>query len=268
MIENFKNFSSFMSQEDPLKVWLVGETYCDKNFSIERENSDMMALEYIIEGTGTLNIDGQHLTPEAGDVFFLKLGSNHNYFTDNENPWHKYWIVFDGKMATTMADLYLPENTYLFENCNVKKHFERIYQLSREDISYEQMVSSITLELLHIFMFIRNRAEINNEGIAQIIRKKLDESVESQFNLDKLCCNINYSKNYIINVFKEEYELTPYQYYLERKIDAAKVYLMHTNTSIGDISKILHYADQQYFSSSFKKAVGCSPLEFRKKTRR
>lgn len=97
MIEDFKNFSSFMTDDSPMKVWLVGETYCDGRFKIERENSDMMALEYIIEGTGTLEINGQHLIPEAGDVFFLKLGSNHKYFTDNDNAWHKYWIVFDGK---------------------------------------------------------------------------------------------------------------------------------------------------------------------------
>ncbi|MGN1203118.1 MAG: AraC family transcriptional regulator, partial [Eubacterium sp.] len=251
MIEDFKNFSSLMNEEDPVKVWLVGETYCDKNFKIERENSDMMALEYIIEGTGTLEIEGQHLTPEGEDVFFLKLGSKHKYFTDNDNPWHKYWIVFDGKLSTTMADLYLPKDTYLFKNCNVKKNFERIFKLSKENISYDKMVNAITLELMQIFMFIRNRTEIDNEGIAQIIRKKLDESVESRFNLDILCSDINYSKNYIINIFKEEYGLTPYQYYLDRKIDAAKIYLMHTNISVGDISKILHYADQQYFSSSF-----------------
>lgn len=268
MIEDFKNFSALAGEEDPVKVLLVGETYCDRSFKIEREKSDMMALEYIIDGKGILEINGQRLIPEAKDVFFLKLGSRHKYYTDSENPWHKYWIVFDGKMATAMADLYLPEDTYLFKDCNVKKHFERIFQLSKENIGYEKMVNAITLELMQIFMFIKNRAEIDNEGIARMIRKKLDESVECRFNLDRLCSNINYSKNYIINIFKEEYSITPYRYYLDRKIDAAKIYLMHTNISVGDISKILYYADQQYFSSSFKKAVGCSPLEFRKRTRK
>lgn len=268
MIEDYKNFCSFVSEEDPVKILLVGETYCDRSFKIERENSDLMALEYIMEGHGILDIAGQHLVPEAEDVFFLKLGSKHKYFTDNNNPWHKYWIVFDGKMSRAMADLYLPKDTYLFKNCNVKKNFERIFQLSKENISYDKMVNAVTLELMQIFMFIRNRAEIDNEGIAQLIRKKLDESVENQFNLDKLCSNINYSKNYIINIFKDEYGITPYQYYLERKIETAKIYLMHTNTSVGDIAKILHYADQQYFSSSFKKAVGCSPLDFRRRTRK
>ncbi len=268
MIEDFKNFSSFMTDDSPMKVWLVGETYCDGRFKIERENSDMMALEYIIEGTGTLEINGQHLIPEAGDVFFLKLGSNHKYFTDNDNAWHKYWIVFDGKMATTMADLYLPDDTYLFKKCNVKKQFEKIFRLSKEDISYERMVNAITLELMQIFMYIKNGIEMNNESIAHKIKRMLDKSVENHFNLDNLCEDINYSKNYIINIFKEEYGMTPYQYYLERKIDAAKMYLMHTNMSIGDIAKVLHYADQQYFSSSFKSAAGCSPLEFRKRIRK
>ena len=72
----------------------------------------------------------------------------------------------------------------------------------------------------------------------------------------------------IPNVFKNKYGITPYQYFLDKKIDAAKTYLTHTNISIGAISKTLHYEDQQYFSSSFKKTVGCSPVEYRRKTRK
>ncbi|MDE5984685.1 MAG: AraC family transcriptional regulator [Eubacterium sp.] len=268
MKEDFKNFVSFISDNDPMQMLIVGETYCDDTFRIERKNSDMMALEYIIDGSGTLDIDGQHLIPEKNDVFFLKLGSDHKYFPDAKNPWHKLWIVFDGKLAQTMAECYLPDNTYLFKNCNVKPHFESIVRLAKQDISYDKILSAVSLELMQIFMYIRNRVEMDNDNIAHKIKRMLDESVESHFNLDDLCADVNYSKNYIINIFKEEYGMTPYQYYLERKIDAAKVYLVHTNMSIGDISKVLHYADQQYFSSSFKNATGYSPLEFRKKARK
>lgn len=94
------------------------------------------------------------------------------------------------------------------------------------------------------------------------------ESIEMSFNLDNLCDGINYSKNYVIYVFKNKYKVTPYQYFLDKKIDAAKTYLTHTNLSVGNIANTLHYADQQYFSSSFKKAMGCSPLEYRRKTRK
>ncbi len=267
MIEDFKNFSVFAGENDPITVLLVGETYCDKNFSIVRPNSDLNAFEFIVDGSGTLDINGQHLTPEKDDVFFLKVGSNHKYKANKDNPWHKFWIVFGGTISRSLIDAYLPKDTYLFKNCNVKHHFEKIFAISKENIPYEKIVSKITIELMHIFMYIHNRLHIENENLAEIIRKRLDEAVESSFNLDKLCREINYSKNYVINIFKETYAITPYQYYLERKIETAKIYLIHSNMSIGDIAKTLHYADQQYFSSSFRTAVGCSPLEFRKKTR-
>lgn len=268
MIEKFKNFTALNDENEPLKIEIVGETYCDKSFCIERASSDLNALEFIIDGKGTLDIDNQRLVPEKNDVFLLKVGSCHRYKSDGAHPWHKLWIVFTGKMADSLIQFYLPENVYLFKSCDaVKKHFEEILEISRQDIPYDIMVNKITISLMHIFMYIRNRVITENEDLPDIIRKKLDESVERTFNLEKLCSDINYSKNYVINVFKNKYKVTPYQYFLDKKIDAAKSYLTHTNVSVGNISKTLHYADSQYFSSSFKKAVGCSPIEYRRKTR-
>lgn len=267
MIEDFKNFVPFAGDNDPLIIKLVGETYCDKNFNIIRTNSDLTALEFIIDGCGTLDIEGQHLLPEKDDVFFLKVGTKHQYKSDANNPWHKYWIVFDGDFAESLIRCYLPKDVYLFKNCNIKKYFEEIVEISRRDIPYEVMVKQITVCLVHIFMYLHDRFLIENEDLTDIIRKKLDESVESEFNLDKLCQNISYSKNYVINIFRHKFGITPYQYFLDRKIDTAKAYLMHTNISVGVIAKTLHYADQQYFSSCFKRAVGCSPTEFRSRTR-
>lgn len=269
MIEEFKNFTPLIGENDPLKIEIVGETYCDKTFKIKREKSDLNALEFIIDGTGTLDIDSQNLVPEKNDIFFLKVGSKHYYHSDGANPWHKWWIVFTGEFADSLINCYLPKDTYLFKNCDaVKKYFEEIVEISKQDIPYDLMVNKITINLMHIFMYIRNRTLTENADLPDVIRKKLDECVENYFNLDKLCKDMNYSKNYIISVFKSKYNITPYQYFLDKKIDAAKTYLTHTNISIGEVSKKLNYADQQYFSSSFKKAVGCSPLEYRNMTRK
>lgn len=268
MVEEFKSYVTFARSDDPLRIRLIGETYCNKNFCIERECSDLNAFEFIVDGSGVLDIDGQHLIPEKGDVFFLKFGTKHRYYSDAENPWHKFWIVFDGKLASSLIDCYLPKNTYLFKNCPIGKTFERIVSLSRQDMPYENMLNQVTLCLMDIFMYIRNRIKIDREDLPELIRKKLDESVEEKFNLDVLCESINYSKNYVINVFKSKYNLTPYKYFLDKKLDAAKAYLTHTNMSVNSIAETLHYSDQQYFSASFKQATGFSPLEFRKITRK
>lgn len=122
MIEKFKNFSAFNNTNDPLKLDIVGETYCDKTFSIERANSDLNALEFIIDGKGTLDINGHHLVPQKSDIFFLKVGSKHKYKSDSVNPWHKLWIVFTGDFADSLINCYLPEDTYLFKNCDAVKN--------------------------------------------------------------------------------------------------------------------------------------------------
>ncbi len=267
MVEDFKNFSSYICEDDPLQVFMVGETYCNKHFEIRRACSDLNAIEFIIDGSGFLNIEGQHLIPEENDVFILRKGTKHHYKADDDNPWHKYWIVFDGKLAECLFDSYLPKNTYIFKNCDLKKYFKEIFSISRQNISYEIMSQKIAVILLQIFMYIRTRNTSKTEDLADIIKRRLDESIEKPYNLDELCKSVNYSKNYIINVFSEKFGITPYQYFIDKKIEAAKSYLAHTNISIGNISKILNYADQQYFSYCFKKAVGISPLAYRKMTR-
>lgn len=268
MIEKFKNFTALNDESEPLSIGFAGETYCDKSFHIERADFEYNDFEFIIDGKGILEIEDQVLVPEKNDIFFLKSGIKHSYKADPNEPWHKLWINFSGDFANSLIDCYLPKDVYLFKNCpELHKYFKEIVEISQQDMMYEIMVNKITVILVQIFMYIRNRIIVENEDLPDIIRRQLDSSVESSYNLEKLCKNINYSKNYIINVFKDKYGITPYQYFLERKIDSAKSYLTHTNASIGDIAKLLHYADQQYFSSSFKKAVGCSPLEYRQKSR-
>ncbi len=268
MTEIYKNYVALIREDDPIQIELIGETYCDESFKITRDCSDLNALEFIIDGEGVLKIEGQYLTPRNDDIFFLRKGTNHSYSSDGKNPWHKYWIVFRGGLAESLMNCYLPEDTYLFRNCAViKKFFEEIVSLSKKDIPYEILVNKVTVCLVNIFMYIRSNELLGNEDLPEIIRNRLDEAVESEFNLDELCKDINYSKNYVINIFKNKYGITPYKYFLDRKIDSAKAYLSHTNMSIFEISNVLHYSDQQYFSVSFKNSVGSSPTEYRRRTR-
>ena len=63
MIEKFKNFSALYDESEPLKIDIIGETYCDKTFKIERAVSDLNALEFIVDGRGSFEIEGQKLSP-------------------------------------------------------------------------------------------------------------------------------------------------------------------------------------------------------------
>ena len=140
-MEYLKIFNPYITKKSPIDISIVGESFCDKNFSFERECSDVMALEYIVSGSGTLEINGQILKPKAGDVFLLTKKSKHKYYCDAETPWHKYWVVFEGKAAQCLVDEYLPKDTYLFENTNLIRQFARLYDVAvNKDFDYKRVL--------------------------------------------------------------------------------------------------------------------------------
>lgn len=78
---------------------------------------------------------------------------------------------------------------------------------------------------------------------------------------------MNLSVGRFNHIFKEQLGVAPYTYYLELRISNAKNLLEETNLKIKDISEKCGYEDQVYFSQSFKKSVGMTPSQYRKKQR-
>lgn len=260
------DFWKYSSAETPLDVITVGETFCDENYRIRRSNSDLHAFEFILDGKGFLNINGQNLTPQKNDIFLLTEGSNHCYYADSFEPWHKIYIIFRGKMADNLIKYYLPENVFLFKNCDTEYIFKTILKIAASPLfTYQQKADMITLELVKIFSYLRNRNSLLHSDLAEEIKQKLDYYVDKPFNIDVLCKEMNYSKNHIINVFKNKYKLTPYSYYNKKRAEAAKFYLKNTQLSIKGIAETLSYTDTHYFSNCFKKETGFTPAQYRKK---
>jgi len=60
------------------------------------------------------------------------------------------------------------------------------------------------------------------------------------------------------------FDKTPAEYIRSLKIEEAKRLLRRTNSSVADIANTLHFGDENYFRSVFRKTAGMTPLQFRK----
>lgn len=265
MYENLKKIS--YGDDNPLGIRFVGETLCDENFFIERNNSDLTSFEYIVEGSGTLEINGQILHPEKGDIFMLTQGSQHKYYSQKEDGWHKYFISFYGSLVKELINQYLPKDTYLFKSCYLEKTFMRIFDIAFNCEDIQRAQSKLSIEVFKVFNYLRDSKITENEDFADKIKHDIENHLDENWSLDNLCKNLNYSKNHIINLFAKKFGKTPYKYYTQCKISLAKDYLSSTNMTINEISNALSYTDQQYFSYCFKKETGCSPRQYREFTR-
>lgn len=74
---------------------------------------------------------------------------------------------------------------------------------------------------------------------------------------------LHLSPNYFGDLIKKETGKSAMEHIQRKMMDKGKDYLMQTRMSISEIAYALGYQYPQYFSRAFKKAVGCTPLEYR-----
>lgn len=79
-----------------------------------------------------------------------------------------------------------------------------------------------------------------------------------------LANHFSINANYFSTIFKQETGVTLTNYLKDTRIEKACELLKNTNSTISDIAQIVGYEDTQYFYRVFKKAVGQTPLEYRK----
>lgn len=260
----------YFDENEPLNVNMIGFTDCTLNksgkFRVERQNSSLAAIEYVREGSGYFEINGRKYRPSAGSVIILTKGSDHVYYPDKDNMWKKDWVILDGPLVDALFKCYLPEGEYCFENCDLSYFFRRLRALATEEpLNYNGFVDNAAFLLCDALTGIKNLNRKKCNRIALAVKSALDANVEGAITIEEIAEDLHYSPNYVIRQFKDQYGCTPYKYYMDRKLKLAQLYLRNTDISVTEVAEKLHFADQHYFSNTFRQHCGMCASDYRKK---
>ncbi|NLI55261.1 MAG: AraC family transcriptional regulator [Clostridiales bacterium] len=75
-----------------------------------------------------------------------------------------------------------------------------------------------------------------------------------------------HNANYLSRLFKHETGETIHQYILKKRIEEAAHFVKNTNDSIADIASFYQFCSQSHFVQCFRKAMGVTPGEYRRRT--
>ena len=81
--------------------------------------------------------------------------------------------------------------------------------------------------------------------------------------LDELVRHSGVSRATLHRLFRKYMKMSPINYFLDRKLERAKVLLENNLHSVKEVAEMLNYASPQYFASEFKKKYGLPPKNFK-----
>lgn len=260
----------------PFYLEMAGISYCDGTYQITRRDSKETVLEYVMDGHGYINVDGENYTAYAGDVYILRKGTTHTYCSDAQKPWVKIFFNIRGSLAEKLLDEYKlgKKGKVVLRGDGLEADFrELLAKLSDDSISQMEKFDLATVDFLKIVIKLSNldkQAE-DLQGELPNMEDEMNRLVEYiAMNPKRIVGNqelanvIFRSKDYLIKRFHTNFGITPYEYQLQQKFFSAANMLKNTKLSVKEIAAALGYDDQHYFSYMFKKRSGMSPTQYRK----
>ncbi|MBO9605845.1 MAG: helix-turn-helix transcriptional regulator [Paenibacillaceae bacterium] len=238
---------------------------------------------------GKMVIDHETYEVNKGDVIFKRPGAA----SQGVLPYTCYLICFD-MLGTAGRD---PNSYYFLDDKPVQPQYangllDAIPVICRPG-SYEKyeslfsrvhaafagsdphagvLLRSYMLQIL--YQLYADLAETGNDTVipssahyAELKRicGYIDAHLQEKLDLAHLARIAGRSPAYFQKLFKRTMGESPQQYVTRKRLDAAKEKLSRTELPIADIALACGYDDTPYFSYSFKKHLGLSPGQFRKR---
>ena len=227
--------------------------------SYHRHSHTFWEVVCYTQGSGMVEIDGNLISFETGEIFFIPPGSVHFDYADDgfKNIHYEFedrafpyqtWIKF----RDTDSGDFLSVITRLYNE----------YQLKRKN--YSEIVDSLHDVLLHYLTAFSDLVPHHpcvDAAITQIVTNFSDPF----FDLGQTISNIHMSPDYFRKLFKKEMGVSPLKYLTQIRISHAKRLLhlkQRSGLSIQEIAWLCGFHDSLYFSRVFKKATGIPPQDW------
>jgi AraC-like DNA-binding protein len=278
MSSSEKDFYQWSFQNDELSntdlnFYLCGEEKCAGGHSYGPAVRDHYLIHCIVSGKGTLQCGGKTYELGSGDGFLICPEYITYYEADKIDPWHYYWVGFNGTSALKILNqsslsyenpifhyggsVHLIENIKAMENIKKYSHKNELARMG------------------YLYLFLSCLAEVNpvkasnnySPSLAEQYIKSavsyIEKNCHRDINVNALSAYIGINRKYLYTLFKRILGQTPIEFILKTRMQKACNLLINDHLSVSEISNSIGYKDQFIFSKQFKSIIGESPTKYR-----
>ncbi|WP_261805702.1 AraC family transcriptional regulator [Lapidilactobacillus luobeiensis] len=262
-LEHFTCNIDFYGQEQTLPNYAYSGNNIRQDF----------VLHYVLSGSGQFASAGQRTVKlQAGDIFLLPQKIPCFYQAAPEDPWHYFWIGFSGvNVAEIFSQSGLADRYYLrqTQTTNFQKSLNALFATLHQPQSLKNRLAAESL-MFQTFSdlltdFPSKQAALKTTAWLKFgaARDYIDQNLAQGYNITDVCNALHLSRSYLYTLFQQYLTLSPQQYLVQARTNAAKNLLLTSDYSLALIAEAVGYKDQFVFSRAFKRATGLSPQKFR-----
>lgn len=244
-------------------------------------------IYYFHEGQVSYLINDRIYKLAPGDLILMHGMTLHKALLENQDVYKRSVIHFDPLyfeehiQPSYTNDLLAPftqlKNIHLSLSVEAKTECEtllnKLTMLEQQSDLYAYQKSHIVL--LEFMLFVneqcqqpmdseqRNNTSTKEQHVQNIITY-IEQHYAKDMTLDQLQQALHLNKYYLSKTFKEVTRTTIFQYLLERRIYAAKLLLVGSQTKITDISMEVGFKHLAHFSRAFKQITGVTAEQYRR----
>lgn len=192
----------------------------------------------------------------------LDFSNEKDSFEYNRNNSSQMQPIIDNHLLSILPSVFTPVHK---DKCIELMQHLSIYS-SEYSSEKKSMVAPIIMEFLCLVAAdaynLLHKDNILPNDFAHICQY-MQTHYNSVISTKELSDMLHLNESYFIRKFRKTFGVTPMKYLFDIRMDNAKMRLLNTDLSSGEIAAECGFCDSSYFTHAFKNAFNLTPMEYR-----
>ncbi|MGW7976884.1 AraC family transcriptional regulator [Staphylococcus xylosus] len=236
------------------------------DFIYQKHSHQEYAIGVTLKGYQSYHLNGQKQLSRPSGIMFFNPEEEHDGMSYNDQTLEYVMLYIKPDQlleATTLKQLVHFQDSIIYNKKieqNVLHLTHAIFNGQTDNICYEYFQNLTD----SIYVDTNYQHLKNDNSKLKIAKQVIKSSLVQNFNLEKISKELNMSKYQFIRFFKKYMRITPYQYYMNYKVELAK-HIIESHKDIYWAVSECGFVDLTHLNKCFKHRYGVTAYQFMSK---
>ena len=242
------------------------DSYYDLTFPLHMHRTFELVLCH--EGTLKMSVERQEYELKAGDMLFVKSNYVHSTTTDTSS--YATYCIFAPELIGAVSSQFKQHPLTSPVVRNVPSVYRELFKGVDESSSICR-IKGLLYSVCELFYgnldFTREEVLMGRGRLLREVLRYIEKNIHTPCALTTVAEELGYSASYLSRTFNTMVGI-PYTAYVRNvRTNRACYLLRNTNDKIANIVSQCGYTSVVTFHHNFKELIGCSPTEYRQRSR-